>query len=89
MVEVQTRLNIWIMRYVREGSRFSEPCSSFEPLVNIAKDLIIENPYLASPDCEAELLEKTNKICIEKYNAMHNATEQELKTATSLGHFLP
>ena len=52
------------------------------------KNLIIENPDLASPDREAELLEKTNKICIEKYNAMHCVTEQELRTPTRLGYFL-
>ena len=86
--EVQTKLNIMIMRHVRGESLNTEPYSGFVPVVNIAKDLIIENPDLASPDCEAELLEKTNKICIEKYNAMHSVTEQELKTATSSGYFL-
>jgi hypothetical protein len=86
--EVQTRLNILIMRYVREGFRFSEPCSSFEPLVNIAKDLIIENPDLASPDLEEELLEKTNKIYSEKYDAKPRAIKQELRIAAHLGHFL-
>jgi len=86
--EIQTKLNNLIMRYVRGESLNIEPYSSFMPVVNIAKDLIIENPVLALPDREAELLEKANKICIEKYNAMHSVTEQELKAVTSSGYFL-
>ena len=76
------------MRYVKGGFRYSEPFSSFEPVLNIAKDLIIENPDLASPDREAELLEKTNKIFSEKYDAMPCVIEQEPKTATHLGYVL-
>jgi hypothetical protein len=86
--EIQANLNILIMRNVRGESLNIEPYSGFMPVVNTAKDLIIENPDLASPDREAELLEKTNKICIEKYNGLHCVTEQELKTANCLGHFL-
>jgi len=86
--EVQAKLNILIMRYVRGESPNIEPYSGFMPVVNIAKDLTIENPDLASPGREEELLEKTNQICIEKYNAMHGVIEQELKTATHLGYFL-
>ena len=86
--EIQAKLNILIMRYVRGESLNIEPYSSFMPVVNIAKDLIIEKPDLASPDREAELLEKTNKICIKMYNEMHCVTEQELKTKTPLGYFL-
>ena len=86
--EVQTKLNVLIMGYIRGESPNIELYSSFMPVVNIAKDLIMENPGLASPDREVELLEKTNQICIEKYNATHGVIEQELKTATHLGYFL-
>jgi hypothetical protein len=86
--EIQAKLNIMIMRHVRGESLNIEPYSGFRPVVKIAKDLIIENPDLAASDREAELLEKTNKICIERYNAMHCVTEQELKTTTGLGYFL-
>jgi hypothetical protein len=86
--EVQTRLNILIMRHVRGESLDIEPYSGFMHVVNITKDLIIENPELASPDREAELLKKTNQICIEKYNATHGVIEQELKVATHLGYLL-
>ena len=86
--EIRAKLNIMIMRHVRGESLNIEPYSGFRPVVNIAKDLIIENPDLASPDREAEFLEKTNEICIEQYGAMHNVTEQELKTKTHLGYFL-
>ena len=64
------------MNCVRGKSLNTEPNSSLMPVANIAKELIIENPDFASPDREAELLEKTNKICIEKYNKMHCVTEQ-------------
>jgi hypothetical protein len=86
--EVQAKLNILIMRYVRGESPNIELNSSFMPVANIAKDLIIENPDLASPDREEALLKKTNQICIEKYNATHGVIEQKLKTATRLGQVL-
>ena len=66
--EVQAKWIILIMNCVRGKSLNTEPNSSLMPVANIAKELIIENPDFASPDREAELLEKTNKICIEKYN---------------------
>jgi hypothetical protein len=85
---VQSKLNILIMGYVRRKSRYLEPCSSFESVVNIANDLIIENPDLASPGREAELLEKTNMICMEKYNSTLSVKKLDMKTATHLGYFL-
>ena len=59
--EVQFKMNNLIMKHVRSGHRHFELCSSLGTVVNIAKYLMIENPDLASPEREAELLEKTYK----------------------------
>jgi hypothetical protein len=57
-------------------------------MVKVAKDLIIENPDLASPEREMELMEKTNKRSIAMFNTIILKTMQKSMVATPEGELL-
>jgi UDP-2,3-diacylglucosamine pyrophosphatase LpxH len=57
-------------------------------MVRVAKDLIIENPDLASPEREMELMEKTNKRSIAMFNTIILKTMQKSMVATPEGELL-
>jgi hypothetical protein len=69
----------------------TQECTAFGDgflMVRIAKELIFEDPDLASPEREMELMMKTNKRSIAVYNTIMLKTMQESMAATPEGELL-
>jgi hypothetical protein len=82
--EDQAELYIEIMKYIRGESHDITPGTVGMAWANIAKDLIAEDPSLASPDHEAELMEKMNSIYRKDHIVKINLTEQDITSVKML-----
>ena len=77
-----------VIKHVREETQELTPFRDGWLMVKAAKDLIFENPGLASPDREMELMEKTNKRSIAIYNTIIYKSVQKFMVATPEGELL-
>jgi hypothetical protein len=62
---MEAELYIEIMKYVRGGPHHFAPGASGEVMAIIASDLIVEYPYLGSPDGKAELMQRLQNNYME------------------------
>ena len=77
-----------VIKHVRGET---QECTAFRDgllMVRVAKELIFENPDLASPEREMELMEKTNKRSIAMFNTLIYKSLQKFMVATPEGELL-
>jgi hypothetical protein len=77
-----------IIKHVRDETQEPPSFADGKLMVKVAKDLIIENPNLAAPDREMELMQKTNKRSIAIYNTIIYKSMQKFMLATPEGTLL-
>ena len=75
-----------VIKHVREETQELTPFRDGWLMVKAAKDLIVENPDLASLEREMELMEKTNRRSIAIYNEIIHQSMQKFITATPEGN---
>lgn len=77
-----------VIKHVRGETQECAPFADGLLMVRVAKELIFENPDLASLEREMELMEKTNKRSIEIFNTITYKSMQKILAATPEGELL-
>ena len=77
-----------VIKHVRGETQECAPFADGLLMVRVAKDLITENPDLASLEREMELMEKTNKRSIAMFNTIILKSMQKFTVATPEGELL-
>jgi len=77
-----------VLKHIRGETQEFTPFGDGLLMVKAEKDLIVENPDLASPDREMELMEKTNKRSIAIFNTSIYKSIQKFMLATPEGTLL-